>query len=85
MKLWIKSKIKPQNPEKKQKPKHFLKNLHAHFDERERILHAFESRIFPTKVEGTGFSDLSRVAKVSDRTMDEVSDSFNPKIFPEKC
>ena len=81
----FKSKIKPQNPEKKQKPKHFLKNLHAHFDERERVVHAFEIGIFPTKVEGTSFSDLSRVAKVSDRTIDEVSDNSNPKVFLDKC
>ena len=81
----FKSKIKPQNPEKKQKPKHFLKNLHAHFDERERVVHAFEIGIFPAKVEGTSFSDLSRVAKVSDPTIDEVSDNSNPKIFLDKC
>ena len=81
----FKSKIKPQNPEKKQKPKHFLKNLHAHFDERERVVHAFEIGIFPTKVEGTSFSDLSRVAKVFDRTVDEVSDNSNPKVFLDKC
>ena len=32
------------------------------------LFDAFESKIFPIKIEGTGFSDLARVAKVSDHT-----------------
>ena len=49
------NKIKPQNPEKKQKRKDILNNLYALFDSRERVLDAFESGIFPIKIEGTGF------------------------------
>ena len=41
--------------------KDILKNLYALFESRERVLDAFESKIFPIKIEGTGFSD-----KVSD-------------------
>ena len=47
--------IKPQNPEKKQNKKDILKILWAPFDGRERVLDAFESKIFPIKIEGTEF------------------------------
>ena len=50
--------MKFQNSEKKQKKKYFLKNLHTLFDGRERVFDAFESRIFPIKIEGTGLSDF---------------------------
>ena len=63
----FKKKINPQNPDKKQKKKYFLKNLYALFDGRERVLDAFESKIFPITKEGTGFSELACAAKVSDR------------------
>ena len=55
----FKSKIKPQNPEKKQKKRDILNNLYALFDGRERVLVAFESEIFPVKIENTNFSDLA--------------------------
>ena len=42
---------------KKQKEKDILKMLYALFDSRERVLDAIKSKIFPTKIEGTGFSD----------------------------
>ena len=54
----FRSKTKPQNPKEKQKNKDFLKNLCALFDFRERVLDAFESKIFPTKIEDKGFSEL---------------------------
>ena len=60
-----KSKIKPQNPEKKQIKKDILKNLYACFDGRERVFNPSESKIFLTK-SSTGFSDLALVAKISD-------------------
>ena len=60
----FKSKLKNQNPEKKD----ILKNLHALFDGRERILDAFERGIFPIKIEGTGFSDIATQGKVSDHS-----------------
>ena len=70
----FKSKIKPQNP--KQKKKDILNNLYALFDGRKRVLDAFESRIFPVKIEGTGFSDLA--------TQDKVSDHSNLKVLTAK-
>ena len=80
----FKKKINPQNPDKKQKKKYFLKNLYALFDGRERVLDAFESKIFPIKKKGTGFSDLACTAKVSDCKQDKVSDHSNLKILSPK-
>ena len=54
----FKSKIKPQNPDKKQKKQDILKSLYPLFDGRERVLDVFESGIFPIKIEGTDFSDF---------------------------
>ena len=51
----FKNKWKPQVPKKKQEKEDILKNLYAFFDDRERILDAFESKIFPIKTKGTGF------------------------------
>ena len=42
-------KTKPQNLEKKQVKKDILKNLYVLFESRERVLDAFESKIFPIK------------------------------------
>ena len=77
-------KINPKNPDKKQKKKYILKSLYALFDGRERVLDAFESKIFPITKEGTGFSDLACAAKVSDRKQDKVSDHSNLKILSPK-
>ena len=57
MKIWIlrKKKKNPQNPEKKQEKKDILKNLYALFEGRERVLSAFDSKIFPIRIEDTGF------------------------------
>ena len=67
----FKKKTKPQNPKKKQENKDTLKNLYALFEGRERVLNAFDSKIFPIKIEGTGFSD-------------KVSDHSNLKILTPK-
>ena len=47
------SKIKPQNPEQKQKKKDILINLCPLLDGREKVLDAFENRIFPLKMRRT--------------------------------
>ena len=72
----FKKKVKPQNPEKKQKKIDILKNLYALFHGRKRVLDAFESKIFPVKIEGAGFSDLP--------TRDKVSRYSNLKILTPK-
>ena len=56
--MYFESKLKPQNLEKKQKKKDILKNLYARFAGRERVFDAFESKIFPIKIEVTGFLDF---------------------------
>ena len=53
----FKKKTKPQNLEKKQEKKDILKNLYALFEGREKIIDAFEGRIFKIKIEGSGFSE----------------------------
>ena len=63
---------KPKNPEKKkQKKKDFLENLYNFFEGRERVLNAFDSKIFLIKIEGTDFSE-------------KVSDHSNLKILSPK-
>ena len=64
----FRSKIKPKNPEKSQKKKDIFKNLYAPFDDRERVLDVFESKILPIKIEGTNFSDLPSQDKVSEHS-----------------
>ena len=66
-----KKKTRPQNPEKKQEKKDIFKNLYPLFESREKVLDAFESKIFPIKTEGTGFSD-------------KASDHSNLKILTPK-
>ena len=78
------SKIKPQNPEKKQKKRDILINLCPLLDGRERVLDAFENRIFALKIEGAGLLDLARVAKVSERTQDKIFDHSSLKILRPK-
>ena len=55
--------VKPKYPEKKQQKEDVLKILYNLFEGRERLLNAFDSKIFPTKIEDTAFSD-----KVLDHT-----------------
>ena len=69
MKLWVlREKTRPQNPEKEQEKKDILKNLYLVFDGRAT---AFENKIFPIKIEGTGFSD-------------KVLDHFSLKVLTRK-
>ena len=39
---------------KNRKKKDVLKNLYNFFDGREKVLNAFDSKMFPIKTEGTG-------------------------------
>ena len=45
----------PQNLEKNQEKKYILKNLCTFFEGRDRFCDASESKIFPIKIEDTGF------------------------------
>ena len=63
--------VKPKNPEKKQQKEDVLKNSYNFFEGRERVLNTFGSKIFPIKIECTGFSD-------------KVSDHFNLKLLTPK-
>ena len=54
-----KKKIKPKSPEKKQEKEIVLKNLYNFFDGREKVLNAFESKIFSIKSKGSGLKYLS--------------------------
>ena len=56
---------------RKQEKKDILKNLYARFEGRERVFDAFESKIFPITIEGTGLSD-------------KVSDHSNLKLLTPK-
>ena len=60
----FRKKTRSRNPEKKQEKKDILKNLYALFEGRKRVLGTFESKIFPIKIEGTGFSN--RISDNSD-------------------
>ena len=53
----MREKAKPKSPEKKQQNEDFLKNLFNLFKGRERVLNAFDSKIFPIKIDGSGVSD----------------------------
>ena len=75
MKLWILRKKKNQQIQRKNKHKKVINNLYAIFEDRERVLVAFESKIFPKKIEGAGFLD---------RKGDKVSDHSNLKILTSK-
>ena len=63
--------VQAKNLEKKQQKGDFLENLYNLFEGREKVLNAFDSKIFPIKIEGTGFSD-------------KVSDHSNLKILTPK-
>ena len=69
--LNFRKQVKPKNTEKKQQKEDILKNLYNLFEGRERVLNAFVSKIFPIKIEGTGFSG-------------EVFDHSNLKILTPK-
>ena len=63
--------VKPKYTEKKQQNEDVLESLYNVFEGRERLLNAFDSRILPIKIEGTGF-------------LDKVSDHSNLKILAPK-
>ena len=57
----FKKNTKPRSPEKKQEKEIALKNLKNNFSEgREKIIDAFESKIFLTKSKGSGFLNFDR-------------------------
>ena len=58
--------------------------MYALFDCIEIVPDTFESKIFPIKVEGAGFSDIAHVAMVPDCTQEKVSDHSNLKILSPK-
>ena len=60
--------VKQKNTEKKQQQEDAFKNLYNLFEGRERVLN---SKIFPIRIEGTGFSD-------------KVSDLSNLKMLTHK-
>ena len=68
--LNFRKKVKPKNPEIKQKKKDVPENLYNFFEGREK-LNAFDRKIFPGKTEGTSFSD-------------KISDHSNLKILTPK-
>ena len=47
----FKKQLKPKNPEEKLQKEDVLKNLYNVFEGRERVLNAFDSKIFPIKTE----------------------------------
>ena len=67
----FKKREKPKSPEKKQGKEAVLKNVNNLFEGRETVLNAFDSKIFPIKIEGKGFSD-------------KVFDHFNLKTLTPK-
>ena len=50
---------KPKSQEKKQEKEIVLENLYCFFEDRERVLDAFESKIFSTKSKGAGILNLN--------------------------
>ena len=69
MKLWNLQKRKTAKSREKPREKNICKNLHTLFEGRERVLNAFESKIFPIEFEV--FSD-------------KVSDNSNLSILTHK-
>ena len=67
----FKKHMKPRSQEKKQEKETFLQNLSNFFERREKILDAFESKIFLTKSRGAGIlnSDHSKLKILSPKQM----------------
>ena len=51
----FKKKTKTQDTDKKEEKQDVLKNLYNFFGGRERVLNAFDSKIFPIKTKGSGY------------------------------
>ena len=56
----FRKRTKPQSPEKEQEKEIVLENLYNFFEGREKVLHAFEIKIFSIKSKGAGFLNLDR-------------------------
>ena len=69
--LNFKTKAKQKSPEKKQQNEDVFKNLYNLLECRKRVLNAFDSKIFPTKIEDKRFSG-------------KVSNHSNTKILTPK-
>ena len=69
--LNFKKQLKSKSWGEKQLKEDVLQILYSLFEDRERVLSAFDSKIFPIKIEGTDFSD-------------KVSDHSNLKILTPK-
>ena len=55
--LNFRKQVKPKYTEKKQQKEDVLKNLYNLYEGKERVPNAFDSKIFPIKIEGRGISD----------------------------
>ena len=51
----FREKTKPRDEEREKKKKDVLTNLYKFFEGREKVLNAFDSKIFPIKTKGTGY------------------------------
>ena len=60
-------KTKPKSLEKKQEKEIFLKNLCNFFDDRDKVLNPFESKIFSIKSKGSGLLNTDR-SKLNTKT-----------------
>ena len=60
----FKKQLKPKNPEEKLQKEDVLKNLYNAFEGRERVLNAFDSKIFPIKIESRIFQARSLTLNV---------------------
>ena len=62
---------KPRSQEKKREKEIVLENLHRFFEGREKVLDAFESKIFSIKSKGSGIlnSDHSKLKMLSLKQM----------------
>ena len=65
----FKKKVKPKSPEKKQQKEDVLKNLYNLFEGRERVLNAFDIKIFTIKTKGTDFSGHSNLKILTSKQM----------------
>ena len=67
----FRDKTKPKDEEKKKKKKDVLTNLYKFFEGREKVLNAFDSKIFPIKTKGTVYleSEPSSFKKLTPNRM----------------
>ena len=67
----FRKKTKPKSPGKKQEKEIVLKNLYNFFEGREKVLNAFESKIFSIKSKGSGLlnTDHSKLKILTPKQM----------------